>query len=150
MYTIATVLSVLALVTVMTGTTINLICIAIEEDQELNCLDYAFSFSTRKNLNGTCFGLNSLALLVTSYALYITMRDINKQSMSIVKQVKVLVCIFTVFTLAYGTRAIWDFSTAELQLTFSNIFTEFTFPLLWDFLPIAMMLCFHFHEVRNV
>ena len=84
----------------------------------------------------------SVLFVVTVLPLFKALRSLSQKSMTLTKEVKMLTAIFTVFTLNYISRTIYDF-VAEMGLGFRSIFTGFMLPIFWDILPIGLMLFYH-------
>ena len=58
-----------------------------------------------------------------------------------------LAAVFATFTICYLSRTIYDYSITP-NLTFINLFTGVNLPLIWDFVPIFLMLVYHYQNLR--
>ena len=93
-------------------------------------------------LNGTSFTILSICLVCTVLPLLYALHKLSKKEMSLTKEVKMLTAIFFIFTLAYVSRTVYDF-TASLSLEFKPQFIGFVMPIFWDIVPICLMLLYH-------
>lgn len=68
--------------------------------------------------------------------------------MELTRSVQMLFAVFSVFTVCYVSRSIYDV-TVEPTLDFPNLFSGVTLPLLWDLLPISLMFLYHWKNMKN-
>ena len=67
--------------------------------------------------------------------------------MRLTREMKMLTTIFVVFTLTYISRTIYDF-VAKMDGSFTSTFWGVALPILWDVLPILMMLQYHYTSLH--
>jgi hypothetical protein len=67
------------------------------------------------------------------------------KSQKLSSNVKWLSAVFWLFTFAFMSRTIYDFST-KIGGGFWVIYLGLALPLLWDFLPIFLMALLHYRE----
>ena len=63
--------------------------------------------------------------------------------MRLTREMKMLTTIFVVFILTYITRTVYDM-IAKMDGSFMSTFTGLALPVIWDMIPILMMLQYHF------
>jgi type III secretory pathway component EscS len=68
--------------------------------------------------------------------------DLQSNAMKLSTEVKMLALVFTIFTLTYLSRTLYDFIVG-IGTDFNLIFSGLALPLLWDLLPIGLMLYYH-------
>ena len=98
-------------------------------------------------LNATCFASLSLLLVITVIPLFSALNTLRKGRMELTQGVKMLSAVFGIFTFCYVTRTLYDILVPP-SLEFPEIFSGVSLPILWDFVPIFLMLAYHFQNSR--
>ena len=96
--------------------------------------------------NAVAFMILSITLLIVVIPLFKSLRDLRSGNMQLTYGVQLLASIFAIFTFCYVTRTIYDL-TVEVNLQFGNLFSGIALPLIWDGVPISMMLFYHFKNM---
>lgn len=98
-------------------------------------------------LNGVCFALLSVLLIVAIIPLFSSLRKLQQGKMQLTKGVKMLTLVFGVFTFCYLTRTLYDLLIVPNK-NFGNLFSGVCLPILWDVVPISLMFAYHFQNSR--
>ena len=103
------------------------------------CEDMA---SIGQRCNASAFIILSILLVVTVFPLYYALRKLRKKSMTLTREVVMLASIFGLFTFTYLTRTAYIF-WAGVTTSFLKFYLGLALPILWDVLPIGLMLVYH-------
>lgn len=117
---------------------------AKQDRNDLKCLSGHLSKQGAQYLNGTWFAILFVMMVITGYPLCrVIQKVVTTQALS--SNVKWLSTIFALWTFAFMSRAIYDYST-KMKGHFWTTFLGLALPLLWDFLPIFLMSLLHFRD----
>ena len=100
-------------------------------------------------LNGTCFAMLSVLLVITVIPLFASLRSLSQGRMELTQGVKMLSAVFATFTFCYVTRTIFDFSVNP-STEFQSLYPGLILPVLWDFTPILLMFTYHFQNLMLI
>ena len=119
-------------------------CLNVSETQDPQCYN-----ATNLGIifNAVAFMILSITLLIVVIPLFKSLRDLRSGNMQLTYGVQLLASIFAIFTFCYVTRTIYDL-TVSPNLEFGNLFSGIALPLIWDGVPISMMLFYHFKNMK--
>lgn len=125
-----------------------IIGICLQDDKEdLECFS---ATSVGIILNGVCFAILSLLLLMAVIPLFSSLRKLSSQGqMKLTQEVKMLSTVFAIFSFGFVTRTLYDFIVPP-NLNFNNIFSGVCLPILWEFVPIFLMFAYHYQNLKQL
>lgn len=121
-------------------------CIKNTSSEKSSCQDV---INTGVKLNAACFASLSLLLVITVIPLFSALNTLRKGRMELTQGVKMLSAVFAIFTICYVTRTLYDIFVPP-SLGFPEIFSGICLPILWDFVPIFLMLTYHLQNIRMI
>ena len=101
---------------------------------------------TGQILNGAVFIFESILLIVVTVPLFKALLRLQAKNMKLTKEMKMLTTIFLVFTITYALRTVYDW-VVPMNGHFGSTFVGIAMPIVWDLLPLMMMLQYHYNSL---
>jgi hypothetical protein len=130
----------------LADTLLSLVCISKQSD----CLSIISSRNPDHSLaTGILFGLMTAGMIVTVIPVYQAIRALERKHITLSKQIRTLVVIFTVFTVCYLAVTVFAFTFRKERGSFIDLLVGSSLDLIVDFTPFLLMFCFHVKDVER-